>query len=141
MCVSKILAVSQQQVEIGNLLQRMGSFYLRHFDPEHQGKNIYIKIQGQRHVGPNYQGLGQNYGNLAPQRSLIAHSDRNHHVLAQKQNNYIFPLLTFWPQFHSSSLLVSLLMSEESSFICFQCGLTRNAGCRKVARQENKESC
>lgn len=65
-----------------------------------------------------------------------SHSDRSHHVLAQKKSNYIFPLLTFWPQFHSSSLLVYLLMSEESSFICFQCGLARNAGCREVARQE-----
>ena len=71
------------------------------------------------HWGPNYQSLGQKSRDLANQRSVIAHSNRNHNVLVQKKSDYIFPLLTFWPQFHSSSLWVSFWSVKSAHLFVF----------------------
>ena len=48
--------------------------------------------------------------------------------------NLLAPISFFFP-------LGLLLKCEECSFICFQCGLTRNSGCREVARQQNMKYC
>lgn len=121
-CVDKNhFSISEQPLKIGNLLQKMESFYLRHFDPEIQGKK---KSQGQA-LRTELSRFGAEVQKAAHQRSVIAHGDRNHHVLPPKRAihlsslNLLAPISFFFP-------FGLLLTCEEGSFVCPRCGLNRH---------------
>lgn len=137
MCVRKILALSQWQFETRNLLQRMGSVYLRHFDPEHQGKKIQknSRTTTPRTKLPRFGAEIQQPG--SPEVSNCSLRQKPPCPSPEKEQLHLSSLNLLAPI--SFFLPFGLSFDVWRELICFQCGLTRNAGCREVARQEKKE--
>lgn len=136
-CVSNALALSQQRLEIGNWLQRMGSFYLRVFDPEHQERKyeIFKDNYTQDQIikfGAEVQRPGSPEVRNCSVRQKAPGTGPEKEQLHLSSLNLLAPVSFFFP-------LGLLLMCGECSSVCFQCSLTRNGRFREVARQQNLE--